>query len=99
LLVEFASAVDAVNCAIDMRRKVVVDLAPLGDPTVCSLRRRVRPGPTIGDLTAAERCLSRRLMSAVCHPHRVVLGGGYVGPELVHAHRRFGSRVTVIEGH
>jgi hypothetical protein len=32
LLVEFASAVDAVNCAIDMQRKVVVDLASLGDP-------------------------------------------------------------------
>ena len=29
--------------------------------------------------------------------HLIVLGGGYVGLELSHAFRRFGSRVTVIE--
>jgi pyruvate/2-oxoglutarate dehydrogenase complex dihydrolipoamide dehydrogenase (E3) component len=30
-------------------------------------------------------------------PHLIVLGGGYVGLELAQAHRRFGSRVTVIQ--
>ena len=30
-------------------------------------------------------------------PHLVVLGGGYVGLELAQAHRRFGSRVTIIQ--
>src|SRR5713226_9267539 len=29
--------------------------------------------------------------------HLIVLGGGYVGLEMAHAYRRFGSRVTVIE--
>lgn len=30
-------------------------------------------------------------------PHLIVLGGGYVGIELAHAYRRFGSRVTIID--
>jgi len=30
-------------------------------------------------------------------PHLIVLGGGYVGLDLAHAYRRFGSSVTVIE--
>src|SRR6202008_1000939 len=30
--------------------------------------------------------------------HLIVLGGGYVGLEMAQAFRRFGSRVTVIEG-
>jgi pyruvate/2-oxoglutarate dehydrogenase complex dihydrolipoamide dehydrogenase (E3) component len=30
-------------------------------------------------------------------PHLIVLGGGYVGIEMAHAFRRFGSRVTVIQ--
>jgi len=30
-------------------------------------------------------------------PHLIVLGGGYVGIEMAHAFRRFGSRVTIVQ--
>jgi pyruvate/2-oxoglutarate dehydrogenase complex dihydrolipoamide dehydrogenase (E3) component len=55
--------------------------------------------PDIPGLTAAAPLTHIEALELDYLPtHLVVLGAGYVGLELAQAYRRFGSRVTVIEG-
>jgi pyruvate/2-oxoglutarate dehydrogenase complex dihydrolipoamide dehydrogenase (E3) component len=54
--------------------------------------------PNISGLEAARPLTHVEALELDYVPaHLIVLGGGYVGLELAQAHRRFGSRVTVIE--
>jgi pyruvate/2-oxoglutarate dehydrogenase complex dihydrolipoamide dehydrogenase (E3) component len=55
--------------------------------------------PTIPGLAAARPLTHIEALELDTLPaHLIVLGGGYVGLEMAQAYRRFGSRVTVIEG-
>jgi pyruvate/2-oxoglutarate dehydrogenase complex dihydrolipoamide dehydrogenase (E3) component len=55
--------------------------------------------PDISGLAAAQPLTHIEALELDHVPsHLVVLGGGYVGLEMAQAYRRFGSRVTVIEG-
>ena len=54
--------------------------------------------PNISGLEAARPLTHVEALELDYVPaHLIVLGGGYVGLDLAQAHRRFGSRVTVIE--
>ncbi len=54
--------------------------------------------PSIPGLEAARPLTNIEALELDYVPqHLIVLGGGYVGLELAHAYRRFGSRVTIIE--
>src|SRR5215470_6609489 len=54
--------------------------------------------PSVPGLEAAEPLTHIEALELDYLPsHLIVLGGGYVGLELAQAHRRFGSRVTIIE--
>ena len=58
-------------------------------------RATIPPTPGLADakpLTHIEALELDRLPA-----HLIVLGGGYVGLEMAHAYRRFGSRVTVVQ--
>jgi pyruvate/2-oxoglutarate dehydrogenase complex dihydrolipoamide dehydrogenase (E3) component len=55
--------------------------------------------PSIPGLEAARPLTHIEALELDYFPaHLIVLGGGYVGLEMAQAYRRFGSRVTVIEG-
>jgi len=54
--------------------------------------------PDVPGLAAAEPLTNVEALELDRLPdHLIVIGGGYVGLELVQAYRRFGSRVTIIE--
>jgi pyruvate/2-oxoglutarate dehydrogenase complex dihydrolipoamide dehydrogenase (E3) component len=54
--------------------------------------------PNVPGLAAAGPLTNIEALELDYVPHHlIVLGGGYVGLELAQAHRRFGSRVTIIE--
>jgi pyruvate/2-oxoglutarate dehydrogenase complex dihydrolipoamide dehydrogenase (E3) component len=55
--------------------------------------------PGIPGLAEAEPLTSSTILDLETLPeHLVVLGGGYVGVEFAQMYRRFGSRVTIIDG-
>src|SRR5262249_37596015 len=54
--------------------------------------------PSVPGLEAAQPLTNIEALELDYLPsHLIVLGGGYVGLELAHTYRRFGSRVTIIE--
>jgi pyruvate/2-oxoglutarate dehydrogenase complex dihydrolipoamide dehydrogenase (E3) component len=55
--------------------------------------------PDIPGLAAAKPLTNIEMLELDRLPdHLVVIGGGYVGLELAQAYRRFGSRISIIEG-
>ena len=84
-------------------RTVDVDLAGGGTRRISGERVFLNLGthaavPDLPGLAAAGPMTHIELLDLDRLPgHLVVMGGGYVGLELAHAMRRFGSRVTVIE--
>jgi len=55
--------------------------------------------PDIPGIDAVEALTNETVMDLAELPeHLVVLGGGYIGCELGQAYRRFGARVTIIQG-
>lgn len=84
-------------------RTVEVDLGPHGQRRIRGDRVFLNLGtratvPGLPGLAAAAPMTHVELLDRDRLPeHLVVMGGGFVGLELVQAMRRFGSRVTVIE--
>jgi pyruvate/2-oxoglutarate dehydrogenase complex dihydrolipoamide dehydrogenase (E3) component len=85
-------------------RTVEVDLAGGGSRRISGDRVFLNLGtratlPDLPGLAAAGPMTHIELLDLDRLPeHLVVMGGGYVGLELAQAMRRFGSRVTVLEG-
>jgi pyruvate/2-oxoglutarate dehydrogenase complex dihydrolipoamide dehydrogenase (E3) component len=76
----------------------------LGERRLTSERIFVATGmrpevPDIPGIDAVKALTNETVMDLTELPeHLVVLGGGYIGCELGQAYRRFGSRVTIIQG-
>jgi pyruvate/2-oxoglutarate dehydrogenase complex dihydrolipoamide dehydrogenase (E3) component len=68
-----------------------------GERVVLSTGSRASIDPVPGLAEAAPLTHVEALELDRIPEHLIVLGGGYVGLELAHAIRRFGSRVTIVE--
>jgi pyruvate/2-oxoglutarate dehydrogenase complex dihydrolipoamide dehydrogenase (E3) component len=85
-------------------KTVEVDLNDGGTRVLSASRIALNLGthaavPNIPGLTAAAPLTNVELLELDRLPdHLIVLGGGYVGLEFAQAYRRFGSRVTILEG-
>jgi pyruvate/2-oxoglutarate dehydrogenase complex dihydrolipoamide dehydrogenase (E3) component len=92
------------NAQFRGERTVEVSLNSGGSRAVAAKRLFLNLGtrtsmPDVPGLAAAKPMTNIEALDLDRVPgHLVVLGGGYVGLELAQAIRRFGSRVTVIEG-